>query len=217
VASVPPYVSDAQLDQLIAWLAGRLGLGNVESPTVRWPDPLPDFEPDIANRHLKEWPAIRDMLAGKSVRRILLLEAESGYGKTELLHQSMEYARRLGMVVGHLDFRANFGGVPEILGKLAVILASTCRFSREGGDKTHLLIKDMRALRRPLFLVLDTFEKATSVLSDWVCQSLMAEVERSLAVAMIVAGQPKLPDAEDVRWRLVAQRLPLGPINEAAF
>jgi hypothetical protein len=45
----------------------------------------------------------------------------------------------------------------------------------------------------------------------------MAEVERSLAVAMIVAGQPKLPDAEDVRWRLVAQRLPLGPINEAAF
>jgi hypothetical protein len=122
VASVPPYVSDAQLDQLIAWLAGRLGLGNVESPTVRWPDPLPDFEPDIANRHLKEWPAIRDMLAGKSVQRILLLEAESGYGKTELLHQSMEYERRLGMVVGHLDFRANFGGVPEILGKLAVDL-----------------------------------------------------------------------------------------------
>jgi hypothetical protein len=45
----------------------------------------------------------------------------------------------------------------------------------------------------------------------------MAEVEGALAMAMIVAGQPPLPDAEDVRWREVTQRLPLGPINEAAL
>ena len=52
---------------------------------------------------------------------------------------------------------------------------------------------------------------------DWVCQNLLAEVERSLAMAVIVAGQPPLPEPEDIRWRTVAQRLPLGPITEAAY
>ena len=97
-----PFVSSCELDRLVAWVAQQLGLENVDSPTVQWPESLPNFQPDIANRHLAEWPAIRDMLSGK------------------------------------------------------------------------------------------------------------------LAMAMIVAGQPPLPDIEDVRWRAAAQRLVLGPIKEAA-
>ena len=52
-----PLTSDAELDQLIKWLAERLGLGEVESPTVRSPEPLADLKPDIANRNVAERPA----------------------------------------------------------------------------------------------------------------------------------------------------------------
>jgi hypothetical protein len=212
-----PFVSSCELDRLVAWVAQQLGLENVDSPTVQWPESLPNFQPDIANRHLAEWPAIRDMLSGKLRQRILLVEAESGYGKSELLHQSKDYAKRLGIPVCRLDFRANFGEFKDMLGRLDTDLGQhLSNFSREGGDKTHLLIKDLRALRCPVLLLLDSFEKASGVFKDWVCQSLMAEVEGALAMAMIVAGQPPLPDIEDVRWRAVAQRLVLGPIKEAA-
>lgn len=51
-----PLASDAEFDQLIKWLVERLTLGAVESPTVRRPEPLADFQPDIGNRHTAEWP-----------------------------------------------------------------------------------------------------------------------------------------------------------------
>ncbi len=34
-----PFESDAELDQLVAWVTQRLGLSGVHSPTVRWPGP----------------------------------------------------------------------------------------------------------------------------------------------------------------------------------
>lgn len=213
-----PVDSDRELDQLIRWLADQLGLGEIESPTVRWPEPLADFQPDIADRHVAEWPAIRDMLSGKSRKRLLLLEAESGYGKSELLHQSVEYARQLEIPFCRIDFRALYSDIPEMIGRFALELDQHLpNFSREGGDNTNLLIKDLRALRRPVFLVLDTYEKASDVFQKWVCQNLLAEVERALAVTVIVAGQPRLPDVNDIRWRTVAQHLPLGPIREVAL
>lgn len=49
-----PLASGTELDQLIKWLAERLGLGAVESPTVRRPEPLADFRPDMANRNIAE-------------------------------------------------------------------------------------------------------------------------------------------------------------------
>ena len=209
-----PFASDGELDQLIQWIADRLGLRDVQSPTVRWPDPLTNFQPDIANRHHAEWPAIRDMLAGRSQRRILLFEAESGYGKSALLHASEAYAAALGIPVGRLDFRANYSDVAAVLGKLDLDLGQFLpNFSRLGGDKMHLLIKDLRALRQPLMLVLDTYEKASGVFQDWVCQNLLPEIERSLGVAVVVAGQ-SCPDAEDMRWRGLTQKLPLGPISD---
>jgi hypothetical protein len=58
-----PFTADEQLNQLIRWVAGCLGLQNIELPTVRWPAPL-EFQPDLADRNKKEWPAVIDLLAG---------------------------------------------------------------------------------------------------------------------------------------------------------
>ncbi len=209
-----PFDSNEELDRLVAWIASRLGLGGIESPTVPWPDPKPEFRPDIADRHENEWPAIREMLAGKSPQRLLLFEAESGYGKSELLRQAAAYATQLGVPVCQLDFRANYGSVTEILGRISLDLGEHLpNFSREGGDKVYLLIKDLRALRRPVLFILDTYQKAAPVYQEWACSNLLAEVERALSVAVIVAGQPQLPPVEDARWQSVARALPLGPIR----
>jgi hypothetical protein len=202
---------------MIAWVAERLGLHGVKSPTVHWPEALPDFQPDIANRRVNEWPAIRNMLAGKTRHRILLLEAETGYGKSELIEWSVSYATRLQIPVAHLDFKANYGSVADILGWVCLGLGDYLpNFAGQGADKTHLLVKDLRTLRQPVLLVLDTFDKATADFQDWACQNLLAEVERALSVTVIVAGQPRLPDPQEMRWRTVARRLRLGPIREVA-
>jgi hypothetical protein len=74
-----PFDNDDQLNQLIRWVAGCLGIADVELPTVRWPEPL-EFRPNLADR-LNEWPEIVELLAGRTRERILLFEGLSGLGK----------------------------------------------------------------------------------------------------------------------------------------
>jgi len=210
-----PLSSDTDLDRLVKWLANRLDLEEIKMPTVRWPElPHQEFKPNIADRHLIEWPAIRDMLAGKSPHRLLLVEAKSGYGKSELLQQSKAYAEQIGISVCHLDFRMKYSTVQDLLGQIATDLGSLLPKFSETGDKRHLFIKDLRALRKPVLFLLDTFEEATGEFRDWVCQSLFAELGRARAVAVLVAGQPPLPAPTEFRWQAVARHLPLGPITE---
>ena len=216
--SYNPFASSAELDQLVAWVAQRLELNDVQSPTVRWPRPLDDFHPDIADRHESEWPAIVDLLAGRSRERILMFRAESGFGKSELLHQCAAYARQLGIDVAILDFKAPYQNVQALLGQLDLDLGMHLPiFSQQGADKMHLLCKDLRSLRQPILIILDTYENAARVqaLADWVCYQLLSEVERSLALAVIVAGQ-LCPDPSSAPWRGFARCLSLGPIKEAA-
>jgi hypothetical protein len=210
-----PFQSDAELDDLIAWVSECLGLAEVESPTVRWPKPIDDFQPDLANRDNAEWPAIVNLLAGRSRERILLLQAGSGYGKSELLHQAALYARRLDVPVARLDFKACYDDVAALLGQIdADIGQHLPNFSSQGGDKPHLLLKDLRAFRRPALLILDSYEKAVSC-TDWVCRCLLPEVELSMGLAVIVAGH-RCPEPHDPRWRTLARHLTLGPIEEPA-
>jgi hypothetical protein len=55
-----PFDADDQLNQLIRWVAGCLGLQGIELPTVRWPKPVA-FQPDFANR-ANEWQTIVQLL-----------------------------------------------------------------------------------------------------------------------------------------------------------
>src|ERR1039458_6769394 len=42
-----PFADNAELDQLVAWLAQRLNLAGVKSPTVRWPAPDDTLQPHL--------------------------------------------------------------------------------------------------------------------------------------------------------------------------
>lgn len=211
-----PFDADHELNQLIRWIADRLGLQGIEPPTVRWPAPV-EFEPDLADR-TAEWPAVVDLLAGRSRERILLIQGGTGLGKSALVRQAAVYAKQIGLPVVRVDFKA-VPDVAGVLGQFDLDLGERLpNFSREGAGKTHLLRKDLRALRQPALLIFDSYDRHVldnKPVADWFNQHLLAEVETALALAVIVAGQER-PNLAGAGWHELARRMPLDPITEPA-
>jgi hypothetical protein len=211
-----PFHSDDQLNELMRWVAGCLGVTNVELPTVQWPSPLTHFQPDLANRNKKEWPAVTDLLAGRSRARIVLYEGGSGLGKSELINQSVAYAKQLQIRVVRVDFKGGSLKLDDILGQFQLELNEHLpNFCREGASKTHLLRMDLRALRKPVLVIFDGYEDVAEnkVVSDWMNQLFLPEVETALGLAVIVAGQ-RVPDHSRFGWRDLALHIRLDPILE---
>jgi hypothetical protein len=209
-----PFENDDQLNQLIRWVAGCLGIGNIELPTVRWPEPL-EFRPNLADR-LKEWSAIAELLAGRSRDRILLFEGPSGLGKSALVRQAAAYAKVLGVPVVQLDLKRAGLAVEGILGQFYLELGQRLpNFSREGGSKTHLLRRDLRSLRQPVLVIFDTYEgcAGNQTVVDWINQQFLIDVERALGLTVIVAGQ-RAPDYNGARWQDQVRHFALKPITE---
>jgi hypothetical protein len=210
-----PFDSDDHLNQLVRWAADRLGLTDIELPKVHWPEPVA-FAPDLADRVKEEWPAIVDLLAGRSRARILFYEGASGLGKSALLREANTYAKRIKIPVVYVDFKGGGSDIPSILGQFELELHEHLpNFCREGGSKIHLLRKDLRAVQQPILVIFDTYEHCASntPVADWLNQHLFAEIETSPALAVIVAGQ-KVPDRRNIGWRDVVRHLPLRPITE---
>jgi hypothetical protein len=210
-----PFSTDDQLDQLVRWVANRLGLDDIEPPSVRWPEAR-EFRPNLADRSKEEWPAIVELLTGRSRERILLYEGASGLGKSTLLRQASVYAKGLGLPVVYVDLKGGGVTVDDILGQFDLDLNRHLpNFVREGSSKTHLLRKDLRNLRQPVLVVFDTYEGAAANQSvvDWLSQRLFAEVETALSLAVIVAGQ-QVPNYRTAGWRDLVHHLPLSPIME---
>jgi hypothetical protein len=209
-----PFADPGQLAQLIRWITGCLELEEIAFRPVRWPTPVA-FEPDLADRIDKEWPAIVDLLAGRSRERILLFEGGSGLGKSELLRHAKVYARMLGLPVCHVDFKGGSSNTETVLESLALDLGDHLpNFSRES-PKSFPLRKDLRALRQPILLIFDTYEgvAGNKPLTDWLTLELLADVENSPSLAVILAGQ-KVPDPALARWRELAHHFALGAIRE---
>lgn len=213
-----PLDSDRELDALVRWAADCLGLDGIEPPTLRWPAPIA-FEPDLADRK-DEWPAIVDLLAGRSPERILLYEGASGLGKSVLMRHAAAYARRLGIPVGVVNFKGVLHDLQSVLGQIDLELGEHLpNFSREGARQTHLLRRDLRALRRPILLIVDGYDTdiaENKVIADWLSQQVLNEVETALGLAVIVAGQ-RTPEYLHAGWRGLARHLPLRPISELAY
>jgi hypothetical protein len=209
-----PFDNDDQLNQLMRWVAGCLGIGNIELPTVRWPEPL-EFRPNLADR-LKEWPAIVQLLAGRSRERILLFKGPSGLGKSALVRQAAAYAKGLGVSVVQLDLKGGGLDVEGILGQFYLDLGQSLPdFSREGASKTILLRKGLRGLRQPVLVIFDTYEGCVGnqIVVDWISQQFLIEVETALGLTVIVAGQ-RVPDYNGARWQDQARHFALKPITE---
>ena len=165
------FENSTQLDQLTRWAANCLGLQPVEDPQIQWPKHL-DFVPDLADRH-DEWPAIVKLLAGRSSQQILLYEGESGLGKSQLLRQGKLYAEKLGIPTVRVDFKGSAVNIDHILGRFDLDLSTHLpNFSRDGANKTSLLLKDLRSLEQPVLVIFDSYETIAdnSTIVDWLNQ-----------------------------------------------
>jgi hypothetical protein len=210
-----PFDSDDQLNGLLRWAAHGVGVENPELPTVRWPESIP-FSPNLADRTKEEWPAVVELLASGSRRRILLYEGASGLGKSVLVRQAAAYAKKLGIAVALVDFKGGPRDVSGILGQLYLEIGDLLpNFSRQGADKPHLLRGDLRKLRQPVLVIFDTYEDVANNpnIADWLNQQFFAEVEKALGLAAIVAGQ-HVPDYRKAGWRDLVRHLQLEPITE---
>ncbi len=210
-----PFDNGEQLDQLVAWIAQRLGM-NVSIPSICWPQADHTFAPDLADRVQHEWPAIKDLLAGTSRERILLFQGGIGVGKSLIGREATRYAKSLGVLTCRIDLKT-CTNIESILGQIDLDLSDhLSNFSREGASKSHTLRKDLRALRKPVLLIFDSYDEAAAgnkTVADWLSLQLLNEVDTSLALAVIVTGQTS-PDPAHGGWRDQSRLLLLSPIKK---
>jgi hypothetical protein len=203
-------------DELIRWLATRLGLQVTEESAVKWPESI-HFQPDIANRNKNEWPAVVGLLSGKSDKRILLFEGGSGLGKSELVRHARTYGKKLGLPVAYIDFKSGIIKTTEdILGLIDLELGEHLPiFSKSQPKASSTLRKDLRALRQPVLVIFDSYEDiaGNQTIVDWLNIHLLGDLESSPAIAVIIAGQ-KVPDQTHASWRDLAHHFPLSLITE---
>ncbi len=175
-----------------------------------------DFQPDIANRNKQEWPAIVDLLSGKSRERILLFEGGSGVGKSELVRQARDYAGKVGVPVAYIDFKSGTLNTDDVLGLIDLELGEHLpNFSQEKPKKTYSLRKDLRVLRQPVLFIFDSYEDIASnqSIADWLNVQLLADIGSTPAVVVVIAGQ-KMPNHIHASWRDLMCHFPLARINE---
>ena len=202
-------------DEMIRWVAGRIGIQVKQEHIVQWPAPV-QFQPDIADRSKNEWPAVVDLLAGKSRERVLLFEGGSGVGKSKMVRQSAEYARKLGISVGVIDFKGGTLKTDDVLDQIDLDLGTRLpNFSQEKPRKSYTLRKDLRALRQAVLLIFDSYEDAAENkdIVDWLNVQLLGDLESTPAVAVIIAGQ-KTPERANTNWRELARHFSFTPITE---
>jgi hypothetical protein len=115
-----------------------------------------------------------------------------------------------------VDFKGGGVDVPAVLGQFDLDLGMNLpNFSRLGADKTHLLRKDLRALRQPVLIIFDSYEEAAGnkPVADWLCQQFLNEIETAIGLAVIVAGQ-RIPKSASTSWSELTRCLQLEPITE---
>jgi hypothetical protein len=118
--------------------------------------------------------------------------------------------------VVQLDLKGGGLDVEGILGQFYLDLGQHLpNFSREGGNKTILLRKDLRGLRLPALAIFDAYESCVGnqPVVDWLNQQFLVEAETALGLAVIVAGQ-RVPDHSGARWRDQARPFSLEPITQ---
>jgi hypothetical protein len=208
-----PFAENSKLNQMVEWIAKCLRLPDQDLPSIQWPRPV-NFQPDLADRIETEWKAVVDLLSGNTPKRILLLQGESGLGKSELIRQGILYARTTNIPIAHIDFKCGTLDVQGILAQLDLDLAPHLPEFHSKKD-SHVLRKAMRGLRRPVLIVFDSYEDVAlnPEITNWLKHHLLPEIESSALVAVIIGGK-NVPAHSDTIWRDLVNHIILKPIDQ---
>jgi hypothetical protein len=194
-----------------------------EAPqTFVWPQAQVHLDSHLADRH-EEFQAFIRLVTGQSTERIQFISAPSDRGKSVLLAQFVNFARRMpGLCCGHADFKAS-PSLADVLWDLSRDLAPLRfpRFKREmDRSATDSLrtafLQDLDESGKPVVLVLDTYEQATEEASRWVENRLLPHVRRYDGLRLVLAGI-KVPALDPSRpWSRIATSRELPLIKDPA-
>lgn len=178
-----------------------------------WPkEPVP-FSHGLADRTRREWPSVLLLLTARAARRILIFKGPSGYSKSALLQAAERYARLLRVPKAYLDFKDSaLLTEANVLDKLAADLGHQLPGFGAMPNRWKLS-QALRALRQPVLLLLDTYERVaeTRELREWIETQLLAEAEECEQLRFLVAGQ-KVPETAQTRWQGCAETVELDRI-----
>ena len=197
---------------LLLWLRGSDDV-TADTGSIAWPAPATGYDWGLADRR-PEFSLLRQMLGGQSAQRILLIEAPSGRGKSVLFAELGGYARQLGLANALLDFK----GCPTLEDLFQTLLLDldadmlSATRSAAPGERAYRLIEELQGLRRPLLLLLDTYEQASEDSRKWLELQLLPRLDRAPAVIVVIGGQ-RIP-AADPPWHQMAERRQLAAIEQ---
>jgi hypothetical protein len=205
----------------------------------------------MANR-VHEMSLFEALLERQCQKRILLVKAPSGYGKSELIDRFTQIGKnQADLTVIILDLADSTAGIAYLISRLQRKL-KPARFPNydrsvrqflvtpniemsdieiEGNENTlQILLNvdeqqirlnqleqaffgDLAAIKMPVLLLIDTFEKAPDELQNWISGQFLGEVAENLeGFRVVVAGQEVPQSRAD--WRTHHHCCELGSIQE---
>lgn len=190
-----------------------------EANRVQWPKELPARRDRLADRK-EEFRLFRELLSDSAKTRILLLYGPSDLGKTTLLAALDAYASAIpALSCGRIEFK-NGPSLCEALYDLSCDLAGIrfTRFERarsRGDDSLRTaFLDDLSETRRPVVLLLDTYEAATDETRHWVEQSLFGLARRFDGIRIVVCGKVVPLVEPPPRWSDIAHWRELPPVSD---
>lgn len=222
VTAITPHAHERSASETATLIVDRLRLivpktKNEASIQRSWPKEPAAFKHGLADRTVREWPAVLGLLTQDSPKRILMFHGPSGYSKSALLTAAANYAKALQVPKAYVDFKdtmllSEANVLREIQMGLSGVLPG---FAAQASPDRWKLRQALQNLHEPALVLLDTYEKAaeTKDLVEWIETQLLAEVEECPPLRFIVGGQ-KVPDVGQARWRDRAEAVELGGIHD---
>ncbi len=195
---------------LIRWLGGTVPslITTSDDSILTWPSPLQDFETKMANRH-EEFKFFKGTLTEKASHRATLLSADTNYGKTRLVTEFWRYGSKLlgEHACSLIDFKSH-NAFTHLCDALTLDLKG--RLPRLTDRTPTKLQEALRKVREPVLIILDTFESATEDARNFVQGTLLAELNRTNTIRLVIAGQPQaIPAPGKNPWQDYVRRFDL--------
>lgn len=186
---------------LLTWLS--MGLSH---PAIPWPTLHAPFDRRIANRDT-EFQLFEAMLQGHSTQRALLIQGESGLGKSTLLKAFVRLARQLRLEYTLIDC----AHTPSLA--VAIEMLDTGIATLSPTFQGIPLPDRLEYFDHPHLLLIDTFERATPDFYNWVSDKILENLE-SYPRILIVVCRKTMPYNPSATWKKNIKNLVLQPITE---
>jgi hypothetical protein len=196
---LPAFDVQRDYDQILAWLRlkGAAPELNTSTSDVSWPKIHDGYSWPLADRK-DQFATFKAMLGQSIPQRIFLIEGASNTGKTVLLNELFELAKKIKLDAVKLDLK----GCPslnELFGLLTLDVDTSIlpAFHSANGDARKIaLLQDLKNLRQPLLIGFDTYQHIAADIADWIESQFLLRVNQFPGLLLLIAGQPVNPNQQ---------------------